>query len=201
MTPSAANKCTREVTVLAPSNIALIKYWGKDDASCNWPANSSLSMTLKNSCTTTRISSANSNQHELYFDGQKLDANNSFAQKTWAQLERIRQYLYPKQSLIPLCIESKNSFPSGCGIASSASSMAALTLGLYYFLSGDKNFNYCEDDTKLRMLSDLARLGSGSACRSLLGGFVEWERGSNPNSNIFPASQIVLMKLSQIQLS
>ncbi|MBP9708258.1 MAG: diphosphomevalonate decarboxylase [Oligoflexales bacterium] len=182
MNRGATNNGPHDVTVIAPSNIALIKYWGKDDATCNWPANSSLSMTLKNSCTTTRISSSNSDNHELYFDGQKLDVNNSFAQKTWAQLERIRQYLNPNQSLTPLCIESKNSFPSGCGIASSASSMAALTLGLYYFLSDDRNFIYHKDVAKLQNLADLARRGSGSACRSLLGGFVKWERGDNPNA-------------------
>lgn len=147
-------------TAIAHPNIALVKYWGKRDLALNLPAVSSLSLTLSGFETLTTVTWGASR------DGFRLDgveASAKEAAKVMAFLDRLDPHRPP------CVVESANSFPTGAGLASSASAFAALALAA----SAARG----ETDPDLRALSALARQGSGSACRSLWGGFVVWHKG------------------------
>ena len=150
----------------SPSNIALIKYWGKHGKQL--PQNPSISFTLNNAFSETRISHSpkTSNLAEIsfdfYFDGARMD---SFKPKIEKFLSSVVD-IFPFLKQLHLKIESTNSFPHSAGIASSASSMSALALCLCSIeeeLFGQK----LEKEAFLKKASYVARLGSGSACRSL----------------------------------
>ncbi len=161
----------------APSNIALVKYWGKYDGQI--PANPSLSYTLSVSHTTTetrfekRTPGGKTPDFDLLFEGQPRA---DFNPKIRTFLERILPYT-PWISDYHLKISTENSFPHSSGIASSASSMAALSLCIMEMerilipSMSEREF--------LRKASFLARLGSGSACRSIEGPLVSWGRHDN----------------------
>lgn len=150
----------------APSNIALSKYWGKRDASLNLPLNSSLSISLAEWGTTTRVGPADTDS--LTFNGESL-ADGGFWRKVWAFVDRFRRGLDA-----PLAIETQNSIPTAAGLASSASGFAALTRAL------DGAFQLGLAEHELSMLS---RYGSGSATRSFWHGFVRWDRGEAEDGN------------------
>ncbi|MEO1704763.1 MAG: diphosphomevalonate decarboxylase [Pseudomonadota bacterium] len=154
----------REAEAYAPSNIALAKYWGKRDVALNLPLNSSLSISLAEWGTTTRIAPAE--EDSLTFNGEALTGG-GFAGKVWGFVDRFR-----RRQRIPLKIETENSIPTAAGLASSASGFAALTLAL------DAAFSLELPKTQLSML---ARFGSGSATRSLWHGFVRWDLGQRPD--------------------
>src|SRR5690606_5755357 len=164
----------------APSNIALVKYWGKTKGQI--PANASISFTLDRSATTTSIGFSRRDSGEgfsfdLLFEGRPKEA---FRPKVHTFLQRVETYL-PYLGDYHLKIETSNSFPHSSGIASSASGMAALALGLMDMesrLVRDMNPGFF-----LRKASFLARLGSGSAARSIVGDLVLW--GKHPG---FPQS-------------
>lgn len=153
----------------SPSNIAVIKYWGKYGNQL--PVNPSLSMTLSNSV--TRL-------HLHYRPAQKKP---SFAFRFAGEEKpefgkRIRDYLkrleteFPFLSGLDIQIDTENTFPHSAGIASSASSMSALALAL-----ADLERVFCPENPEevfLSRASRLARLASGSACRSVYPGWVEW---------------------------
>lgn len=145
----------------APSNIALSKYWGKRDQALNLPLNSSLSISLRDWGTTTRIMAAT--QDQVWFNGALLPTDSSFGIKVLQFANRFR-----RDQQLPLRIETENTIPTAAGLASSASGFAALTRALAQTFGLDLPDN---------VLSMLARLGSGSATRSLWHGFVRWERG------------------------
>lgn len=155
----------KKIAWRCPSNIALVKYWGKKGNQI--PCNPSISMTLQNAYTDTTLYLEDKNSKEIelayYFEGKKNDA---FQQ-------RILQYLEQNKSSFPvldqyaLRIESENSFPHSTGIASSASAFGALALVL---LSAS---DYTGDDF-LEKASFLSRLGSGSASRSMYPGYALW---------------------------
>lgn len=155
------------------SNIAFIKYWGVADASINLPLNNSISMTLADAYTTTTV--AWDTEHRLQTDEITLDGirqDERAAQRLVRHLDRLRalaNVTYRAQ------VVSQNNFPMASGIASSASGFAALTV------AGCHALGLALDNTQL---SALARLGSGSASRSLFGGFVEWERGLDHASSV-----------------
>ena len=156
----------------APSNIALIKYWGKKEDQV--PANASLSMTLSQSITLTSVQAFKGLKKDgitwdFYFDGKK---NSAFEEKLQLFFSRIRGDV-ELGSDIHLEISSQNSFPHAAGIASSASSMAALSLCLLSLEEQLKRITYTQDEF-LKKASRISRLGSGSACRSLYGGFSLW---------------------------
>lgn len=155
----------------SPSNIALVKYWGKKGVQL--PANPSLSMTLSESYTDTSVlfdyPSSGNPVFEFTFDGQ---AQPSFSKKIKAYLDVLADE-FPFLRDLSLKINSFNTFPHSAGIASSASAMSALALCL------------CETEKMItsgktvaadfyRRASHIARLGSGSAARSLYGRFVSW---------------------------
>lgn len=161
-----------EVTWQSPSNIALVKYWGKLDHQI--PANPSISFTLDSCRTTTTLKFSKKEQvsddfdFELKFEGQKKE---SFRPKIQKFLERVEPYL-PFLKDYKFTIDTSNSFPHSSGIASSASGMSALALCL---MSLENQLDpEMSEENFTRKSSFLARLGSGSACRSIEGELVVW---------------------------
>ncbi|MES2488024.1 MAG: diphosphomevalonate decarboxylase [Bacteroidota bacterium] len=155
----------------APSNIALVKYWGKKANQI--PANPSISFTLSNCKTITTLSfeekkKSDGFSFDLLFEGQPKE---SFRPKIEKFFERIAAYL-PFLKSYHFTIDTKNTFPHSSGIASSASGMAALAVNL---MSLERLLNPdMTNDYFYQKASFLARLGSGSACRSVKGSTVIW---------------------------
>ena len=167
----------------APSNIALIKYWGKKEHQI--PANPSLSFTLKNCKTITSLRYKRKEVvgigFELLFEGQPKE---SFRPKIQKFFERILPYC-SYISNYNFIIDTSNTFPHSSGIASSASGMAALAVNI---MSLERAlFPDMTEEFFNQKASFLARLGSGSACRSVSGSIVVW--GDNEEfseaSNLF----------------
>jgi len=161
-----------EFTWQSPSNIALVKYWGKKENQI--PENPSISFTLDVCKTSTTLSFSKKNNKsnqfsfDLFLDGKpKVD----FKPKIETFFNRVEPYL-PFIKDYHFKIETSNSFPHSSGIASSASGMSALALCL---MSVERSLNGGEtDDYFNKKASFLARLGSGSACRSIEGDLVVW---------------------------
>lgn len=157
-------------TFSAPSNIALVKYWGKKENQI--PANPSLSFTLNNCKTITTLQyepkTDKNISFDLLFEGQPKE---SFRPKIQKYFERIQE-LCPYVLDYHFTIDTKNTFPHSSGIASSASGMAALSANV---IALEKLINPNQtEDYYLQKASLLARLGSGSACRSIKGNIVVW---------------------------
>ena len=155
----------------SPSNIALIKYWGKRKEQI--PQNPSLSFTLSESVSETMVQytwkEGEGPEVEFLFDGKP---NLAFEQRIRQYLQSITRYL-PFLKHLRLSMGSHNSFPHSSGIASSASAMSALALCLVDI--ENELFNSLADPVHFfRKAAFLARLGSGSATRSVYGGFVSW---------------------------
>ena len=164
------NNKNKELVVewTSPSNLAIVKYWGKKHI--QKPLNPSISFSLKNAVTKTRLTAMPSDNGGFTFS---LDGNSkeTFNQKI-ASLLKMASSTLPFISTHHLTIESSNTFPHSSGIASSASSMSALALCLSDIqLIIDNGTNNSLD---LEKVSELARLGSGSAARSLYGGWTIW---------------------------
>lgn len=168
------------ITVEAHPNIAFVKYWGQRNPELFLPHNSSISATI-NSSLVTRTS---------LFTSASLKADEVFLNKEKALGERferiLRQVRYlratrqiPKDQKVR--IATVNSFPTGAGIASSASGFAAIAVAL------NSAFGLGLDD---RGLSILARIGSGSASRSVFGGFAIWHRGVSDDGSDSYAEQV-----------
>ena len=155
-----------------PSNIALVKYWGKRDPQL--PENPSISFTLNNCHTITTLSfvkkqeSDNDFNFKIIFEGKEKP---SFQPKIQNFFERIVSYI-PFIRDYEFVISSENSFPHSSGIASSASGMSAISMCLMHL---EKLLNPSISETYFyQKASFLARLGSGSACRSVKGELVVW---------------------------
>lgn len=162
----------------APSNIALIKYWGKRDVQI--PQNPSLSFTLSESVTKTKISwEPGESETSFYFEGKKSEA---FETKVLAY-RNIWEEKFPFIKNLNLKIESSNTFPHSAGIASSASSMASLSLCFAHIVAKAGELEDSEDKF-LELASNFARLGSGSACRSLYGGIATWGKWRDGTSDL-----------------
>jgi diphosphomevalonate decarboxylase len=164
-------------TAIAPSNIAFIKYWGKIDGNLRLPSNGSISMNLSGLTTTTTVEFLPTlTEDDVIIDGEKI-ANEG--KRVTEHLDRIRS-LAKIQSFAR--VVSINSFPSSTGLSSSASGFAALAIAA----TSAAGLKLSEKE-----LSILARFGSGSACRSIPDGFVEWSGGDTSESSyaqtIFPA--------------
>jgi diphosphomevalonate decarboxylase len=156
-----------------PSNIALIKYWGKHEKQL--PINPSLSFTLSKSVTRTRIEFSYAKDQDFALEFQLNGTiHKPFAHRILRYFKYISQFL-PFIQNARFVINSSNNFPSSAGIASSASSYGALALALCTI---EKQIYRIEDprDEFLRKASFMARLGSGSASRSVYGGYVLWGR-------------------------
>ncbi len=159
-----------DVSWKSPSNIAFIKYWGK--YGIQLPKNASLSMTLTQAYTQTdiRYSVAKEKPERIFlFEGEN---NKTFSNRIWKFIDSLND-AFPFLEQLNLHIQSKNSFPHSAGIASSASAMSALALCLVdmerEIFGGLKN-----DEEFYKKASYIARLGSGSASRSVYGGFSIW---------------------------
>lgn len=170
-----------KVTVTAPANIAFVKYWGRRDPARAIPANPSVSMTLSRCRTVTTVTFVPGDEAPdriavVDADGIAMEATGGFRERALAQIDRLRAMAGSRGTMR---VATRNTFPTGAGIASSASGFAALTvagaraLGLDLDASG---------------LSRLAReSGSGSAARSLFGGYVEWPApGMGPEAGAAP---------------
>lgn len=163
-----------QITWRSPSNIAIVKYWGKYGE--QMPRNPSLSLTLSASITDTMLDyewndGPDSPQIDLEFLFHQ-EENEAFKAKTLAYLERLLP-VFPFLRQLKLRVQTGNSFPHSAGIASSASGMSALALCLCSL--EDRLFGtLSESDEFDRKASYLARLGSGSACRSIFPHAAVW---------------------------
>ncbi|OWZ33508.1 diphosphomevalonate decarboxylase [Cryptococcus neoformans AD2-60a] len=171
-----------EATASAPVNIACIKYWGKRDTRLILPTNSSLSVTLDQdhlrSTTTSRADASFEAGDRLWLNGREeaIKEGGRLAVcikelRAWRKEMETKDKNLPKLSEWPLRIASYNNFPTAAGLASSASGLAALVASLASLYSLPQSPS---------QLSLVARQGSGSACRSLFGGFVAWREGTDP---------------------
>ncbi len=147
----------------AGANIALVKYWGKRDVRLNLPAAGSISITLAELVTTTRLIplDGSSETDQLSINGMAAPS-----EKASTVLDLMRDI---RGGGPAFRIESSNNFPTGAGLASSASAFAALVVAADHSLGLDLSE---------ARLSELARRGSGSAARSIFGGFVEMQAGT-----------------------
>lgn len=149
----------KRATAVAHPNIALVKYWGKRDVALNLPSTSSLSLTLDTFRTRTTVTWGAS-QDAVVVNGKPAAAKEG---------ERVLRFLSLVDPDRPPCaVETDNNFPTAAGLASSSSGFAALALAAT--AAAGKRYTPAA-------LSALARRGSGSACRSLWGGWVVWDKG------------------------
>ena len=144
------------VQAAAHPNIALVKYWGKQPTEGNRPAVPSLSITLNTLVASTSVSESTEDSFEL--DGKALEAS-----APENKISRFLSFMRSHHSVPPLRIVSENNFPTAAGLASSAAGFAALVTAIDAL---------CEFGLTSQQLSQLARVGSASAARSLFGGFV-----------------------------
>ena len=156
----------KSASAFAPSNIALCKYWGKKPGKYNLPVNSSLSISLGDKGAFTKVSIVNSKQDQVFLNNDLVDIKSTFYIRIINFLDYFRRNL--PQSNTSFKIETTVNLPIAAGLASSACGFAALIKAL------DKLFGW---NATIKELSILARLGSGSACRSLFDGFVKWHAG------------------------
>ena len=158
-----------KATAIAPSNIAFIKYWGKKDEILRLPENGSLSMNLSGLQTTTTVEfSPQFSEDYIEINGIREPNEGNRAIK---HLDRVRALAKVSEFAK---VVTKNNFPTGTGLSSSASGFAALTVAA----TKAAGLNLPEKE-----LSILARQGSGSACRSIADGFVEWIDGDTSDTS------------------
>lgn len=185
---------TGEVGWQSPANIALVKYWGKYPVQL--PMNPSLSFALKESVVRIRIAYEISKNKAFQLTGFQLngEAHQAFAGKIEHYLISLSE-AFPFIKTAQLQISSESTFPHSAGIASSAAAFSALALCI---CSMDEQINGRASDTAtfLRQASNLARLGSGSACRSVYPGMVIWGKcedfgeASDTHAWPLPADQV-----------
>ena len=151
----------RKATAIASSNIAFIKYWGNRDAQLRLPMNDSLSMNLDALFTQATVQfDEGLGDDQIIID--EVEALDAARERVVKQLDRVRGLAHMSSKAR---VVSRGNFPQSTGLASSASGFAALTLAA---------MSSAGLEMDERALSVLARQGSGSACRSIPGGFVEW---------------------------
>ena len=170
-----------------PINIALIKYWGKEDEELITPLNNSISLTLDTNTfyTETKVTikqtcevkdNTKENDISLIINGKPSNITKRI-KNIFKKLLSMDNQICKELSIskLDIKIESINTFPIASGCASSASSMAALVLAITSALKLENIISKTE-------LTKIARLGSGSACRSIFGGICEWEKGNKDDS-------------------
>lgn len=158
-----------KATAVAPSNIAFIKYWGKKDEDLKIPMNGSISMNLSNLLTTTTVEFNKSfKTDEMVINNQKEENGRGRAVNHLDKIRKLAKINYKAK------VVSRNNFPTGTGLSSSASGFAALTLAA----SNAASLNLSD-----KVLSILARQASGAACRSIPDGFVEWLDGDTSETS------------------
>ncbi|KAK1263091.1 hypothetical protein QJS04_geneDACA008479 [Acorus gramineus] len=181
-------------TARSPTNIAVIKYWGKRDETLILPVNDSISVTLDPShlsATTTVAVSPSFDRDRMWLNGKEILLSGGRYQSCLREIRRRAEDVKDEERGI--CIKredweglhvhiaSFNNFPTAAGLASSAAGFACLVFALA------KLMNVKEETTEL---SSVARQGSGSACRSLYGGFVKWAMGNKEDGSDSIAVQL-----------
>ncbi|XP_068267578.1 diphosphomevalonate decarboxylase [Nyctibius grandis] len=185
----AAERELAMVTCTAPVNIAVIKYWGKRDNDLILPINSSLSVTLHQDqlkTTTTAAASRDFTEDRLWLNGEEADAGQPRLQTCLREVRRLARKrrggsaedTAPLSLSYKIHVATENNFPTAAGLASSAAGYACLVSALARLYGAEGE------------LSEVARRGSGSACRSMLGGFVQWQRGERPDGRDSIAQQV-----------
>ena len=156
-----------KVTAVAPANVALIKYWGKKNEELKIPTNGSVSVNLSGLLTTTTVEfSHNYQQDEVVYNQKKENKEHVIKHLNLIrQLAKISDFAK---------VVTTNNFPSSTGLSSSASGFASLTLAA----TSAAGLSLSEKE-----LSIMARQGSGSACRSIPDGFVEWQEGESSQTS------------------
>nr|BAR94036.1 mevalonate 5-disphosphate decarboxylase [Nicotiana benthamiana] len=183
------------VSAQTPTNIAVIKYWGKRDEDLILAINDSISVTLDPAhlCTTTTVAvSPAFNRDRMWLNGKEISLSGGRYQNCLREIRARASDVEDENKGIKIAkndlqnlhvhIASYNNFPTAAGLASSAAGFACLVFSLA------KLMNVQEDNGKL---SAIARQGSGSACRSLYGGFVKWIMGKEENGSDSIAVQLV----------
>lgn len=170
------------ITVVAPINIAFIKYWGKREGgeTLILPTNDSFSITLSTKPFRSKTSVYLTDKlkgDELWLNGAKSDFAST--PRLTNVLEAVRATCPPDRAALKAFIISENNFPTAAGMASSASGYCALAFALVNIFKSTAD------------VSVLSRIGSGSACRSAYGGFVKWHMGSNADGSDCLAKQFV----------
>jgi diphosphomevalonate decarboxylase len=161
------NQKINSAIAVASANIALIKYWGKRDAVLNLPAVGSISLTLEALRTKTKVTyKQDLSQDQLIINNMEAPEKQRIRVQTFLDLIRKESGFRQFAEVI-----SENNFPTGAGLASSASAFAALSMAATRASGQKLNKN---------KLSQLSRIGSGSAARSIFGGFVEMKKGTDP---------------------
>ena len=161
---------------LAHPNIALVKYWGKQDKAGNMPATPNLSITLSELCAKTRVS--DSDQFEFQLNGQVVDDS---------KVKTLVDSMTQEFNLPPMRIESSNNVPTSAGLSSSAAGFAALVTAIDA---------HCQLGMNRALRSEWARRGSASAARSVCGGFValvppDWQAQSLAPSKHWPLEVVI----------
>src|SRR5690625_1703407 len=160
-----------KATARSHTNIALIKYWGKRNEQLILPTNNSLSLTLDSFYTTTTVSFQSHLEKDIFIlDNEEISGE---------PYKRVTEYLnfirhYAGQSNLYAEVQSYNHVPTAAGFASSASGFAALAA------ASTKALGLSLSDEEL---SRVTRRGSGSACRSIYGGFAEWQKGTKEDGS------------------
>ena len=178
----ASLKRMKRIHVSAPINIALIKYWGKEDPQKLIPYNGSLSLTLSDLRTHTILSLSNTFEFVLNDTLQSSEEHD--------KLRRFMRHFIDDATIDQLRVESTNDAPTAAGVASSASGYAALSLALKTWFTPKM-----DQDS----FHHITRLGSGSACRSLYGGAVVWEKDGSVYSirEQLPNYKMLVLLLNQ----
>lgn len=182
----------------SPINIALVKYWGKIHEELIIPANSSLSITIDkqelNSTTQVILldkEQEQQDQFELILNGKKDKISERMKRVFSEIMQRVAEYIYAydcesqnvtefqKEDIRSRKVKiiSNNNFATASGLASSSSGLSCLSFALAKLYGAAENFE--------SEYSIFARLGSGSACRSLYGGFVEWQKGFDHIEDVY----------------
>jgi len=201
----------KTVTCIAPVNIAVIKYWGKRDEKFILPLNSSLSLTLNTadlSSTTTITASKELGKDSIILNDAEQSTENKRLQVCLREMREISTKQHGSQNdenrieNLPVQITSKNNFPTAAGLASSSSGYCCLVTSLANL--------YGVKETYKGELSAIARQGSGSACRSMYGGWVKWDKGVKSDGsdsiavqvadeNHWPEIQVMILVVSDQQ--
>ena len=178
----SAASTSRHVTVRTGPNIAVVKYWGKRDAGpLNLACNASISLTMDNTdiCAQTSVAaSSDFTEDRLWLNGKEEKITGRISGVLAQVRSRCQDAALASQKIH---VVSRNSFPTAAGLASSAAGYAALTVAVAALL-GVK-------DSYPGELTTIARMGSGSACRSLEGGLVKWNLGEKADGTDSTATQ------------
>ncbi|KAL6328482.1 hypothetical protein AAG906_038357 [Vitis piasezkii] len=194
MAADSSQKWILMTTAQTPTNIAVIKYWGKRDEGLILAVNDSISVTLdpQHLCTTTTVAVSPMFQSDrMWLNGKEISLSGGRYQNCLREIRSRASKIEDEKKGIKITkkdweklhvhIASYNNFPTAAGLASSAAGFACLVFSLA------KLMNVQEDQGKL---SAIARQGSGSACRSLYGGFVKWVMGNEENGSDSIAVQL-----------